>query len=50
MKKRLLVLAILCFVSIGCVPMMGGHYVTNAGILESDEGIHSVELPGRNYS
>jgi hypothetical protein len=44
MKKRLLVLAILCFVSIGCVPMMGGHYITNAGILESDEGIHSVEL------
>ena len=32
-----------CVVSVGCVPILGGQYVTNADMLESDEGIHSLE-------
>ena len=43
MKKRLLILAVFCMVSVGCIPVLGGQYVTNADMLESDEGIHSLE-------
>ena len=43
MKKRLLVLVIFCMVSVGCAPVLGGQYITNAGMLESDGGIHSLE-------
>ncbi len=31
-------------VSIGCVSILGGHYITNTDMLESDEGVHSLEL------
>jgi len=44
MKKRLLILVVFCMVAIGCVPVLGGQYITNADMLESDEGIHSMEL------
>jgi len=44
MKKRLLILVMFCMVAIGCVPVLGGQYITNADMLESDEGIHSMEL------
>ncbi|MFT4693542.1 MAG: hypothetical protein ACI8TE_000432 [Francisella sp.] len=43
MKKRLLILVMFCMVSVGCIPVLGGQYVTNADMLESDEGIHSLE-------
>ncbi len=43
MKKRLLILVMFCMVSVGCIPVLGGQYVTTADMLESDEGIHSLE-------
>lgn len=43
MKKKVLVLLMFCIVSAGCIPVLGGQYVTNADMLESDEGIHSLE-------
>lgn len=47
MKKSILTLVVVTSIGLsGCVgiPVLEGSYVSHAGILESNEGIHSVEL------